>query len=115
MEIDLMSGIFGRSRGSRIRASDLQRRIGSLEQQLVRFGGRASARGSEMFDDIAERLRGSTSSMGKEAIRYGNDAAKLGNNALRRLSQEVETRPLPTLVTAVGFGILIALLLHRRN
>jgi len=53
--------------------------------------------------------------MGKEAIRYGNDAAKLGNNALRRLSQEVETRPLPTLVTAVGFGILIALLLHRRN
>ena len=37
----------------------------------------------------------------------GNEAAKLGNDALRRLSSEVEHRPLVTLAVAVGVGMLI--------
>ncbi|HMF26015.1 MAG TPA: hypothetical protein VKG24_28370, partial [Pseudolabrys sp.] len=37
------------------------------------------------------------------------EAAKLGNDALRRLSNEVEHRPLVTLAVAVGVGILVGL------
>jgi hypothetical protein len=38
-----------------------------------------------------------------------DEAAKLGNDALRRLSNEVEHRPLITLAIAVGVGILVGL------
>jgi hypothetical protein len=38
------------------------------------------------------------------------EAAKLGNDALRRLSNEVEHRPLVTLAVAVGVGILVGIL-----
>ena len=44
-----------------------------------------------------------------EATKFGSEAAKLGNHALHRLSQEVEHRPLVTLVVAVGVGILVDL------
>jgi len=53
--------------------------------------------------------------MGDEAVKIGSEAAKLGNDALRRLSKEVEHRPLITLTVAVGVGILVGLLVsHRR-
>jgi hypothetical protein len=38
-----------------------------------------------------------------------DEAAKFGNDALRRLSNEVEHRPLVTLAVAVGVGILVGL------
>jgi ElaB/YqjD/DUF883 family membrane-anchored ribosome-binding protein len=38
-----------------------------------------------------------------------DEAAKLGNDALRRLSNEVEHRPLVTLAVAIGVGILVGL------
>jgi hypothetical protein len=38
-----------------------------------------------------------------------DEAAKLGNDALRRLSNEVEHRPLITIAVAVGVGILVGL------
>ena len=63
---------------------------------------------------IADRFRGGANSMGDEAVKLGNEAAKLGNDALRRLSKEVEHRPLVTLAVAVGVGILVGLISHRR-
>jgi ElaB/YqjD/DUF883 family membrane-anchored ribosome-binding protein len=42
-------------------------------------------------------------------MRFGNDAAGFGNDALNRLSTEVEHRPLMTLAVAVGVGILIGI------
>src|SRR5262249_3789263 len=88
-------------------------RLRSLEEQLERVGGRTSASTAEVaaragaaiapvLSSIADRFRGGTHSMSDEA-------AKLGNDALRRLSNEVEHRPLVTLAVAVGVGILVGL------
>jgi len=63
---------------------------------------RAAAAVVPVLSSIANRFRGGTHSMSDEA-------AKLGNDALRRLSNEVEHRPLVTLAVAVGVGILVGL------
>jgi ElaB/YqjD/DUF883 family membrane-anchored ribosome-binding protein len=92
---------------------EIERRLLSLEQQLERVGDRTSASTAELVErvgaaiapalsSIADRFRGGAHSMSDEA-------AKLGNNALRRLSNEVEHRPLITLAVAIGVGILVGL------
>ena len=92
---------------------EIERRLRSLEQQLERVGDRTSASAAEVAErtgaaiapvlsSIADRFRGGAHSMSDEA-------AKLGNDALRRLSNEVEHRPLVTLAVAVGMGILVGL------
>jgi ElaB/YqjD/DUF883 family membrane-anchored ribosome-binding protein len=93
---------------------EIERRLRSLEQQLERVGDRTSASAAEVAEragaaiapvlsSIADRFRGGAHSMSDEA-------AKLGNDALRRLSNEVEHRPLVTLAVAVGVGILVGIL-----
>ena len=67
-----------------------------------------------VLSSIADRFRGGANSMGDEAAKIGSEAAKLGNDALRRLSKEVEHRPLVTFAVAVGVGILVGLVSHRR-
>jgi len=92
---------------------EIETRLRSLEQQLERVGDRTSASTAEVVErvgaaispvlsNIADRFRGGAHSMSDEA-------AKLGNDALRRLSNEVEHRPLVTLAVAVGVGILVGL------
>lgn len=49
-----------------------------------------------------------------DATKIGAAAAKVGNEALRRLSREVQHRPLVTLAVAAGVGILMGLANHRR-
>ena len=51
--------------------------------------------------------------MTDEAAKIGDVVAKLGNDALRRLSHEVEHRALVTLAVAIGVGILVGLVSHR--
>ena len=108
-----MLGQSGYSRAMLPNVREIERRLRSLEQQLERVGGRASASTAEVAEragaaiapvlsSIADRFRGGTHSMSDEA-------AKLGNDALRRLSNEVEHRPLVTLAVAVGVGILVGL------
>jgi hypothetical protein len=85
---------------------EIETRLRSLEQQLERVGDRTSASTAEVVErvgaaiapvlsNIADRFRGGAHSMRDEA-------AKLGNDALRRLSNEVEHRPLFTLAVAVS-------------
>jgi ElaB/YqjD/DUF883 family membrane-anchored ribosome-binding protein len=62
---------------------------------------------------MAERFRNHAGSISDEAAKFGGEAAKLGNVALRRLSNEVERRPLVTLAVAVGVGMLIGLASNR--
>jgi ElaB/YqjD/DUF883 family membrane-anchored ribosome-binding protein len=92
---------------------EIERRLRSLEQQLERVGDRTSASTAEVVERVgaaiapvlsstADRLRGGAHSVSDEA-------AKLSNEALRRLSNEVEHRPLITLAVAVGVGILVGL------
>jgi len=108
-----MLGQSGYSRAMLPNVREIERRLRSLEQQLERVGGRTSASTAEVAEragaaigpvlsSIADRFRGGTHSMSDEA-------AKLGNDALRRLSNEVEHRPLVTLAVAVGVGILVGL------
>jgi ElaB/YqjD/DUF883 family membrane-anchored ribosome-binding protein len=107
-----MLGQSGYSRTMLPNVREIERRLRSLEQQLERVGDRTSASTAEvvervgaaiapMLSSIADRFRGGVS--------MGDEAAKLGNDALRRLSNEVEHRPLITLAVAVGVGILVGL------
>jgi ElaB/YqjD/DUF883 family membrane-anchored ribosome-binding protein len=104
---------------------EIERRLRSVERRLERAGNRASANATNAADhvgdavasalsSVADRFRGDGKIMSDEAVRLGNAAAKLGNDALRRLSKEVEHRPLVTLAVAVGVGFLVGLAGHRR-
>jgi ElaB/YqjD/DUF883 family membrane-anchored ribosome-binding protein len=64
---------------------------------------------------MADRVQGGANSVRDEAAKIGSEAAKLGNHALRRLSNEVEHRPLVTLAVAIGVGILVGLASHHRS
>jgi ElaB/YqjD/DUF883 family membrane-anchored ribosome-binding protein len=118
--------MLGMSRHSRMNGGgDLERRLQSLEQLLKRDGSRVSATAvtpadqigetvAAVLNSIAERFRGGASSMSDEASKFGNQAAALGNDAMRRLSKEVAHRPLVTLGIAVAVGLLLGFASHRR-
>ena len=108
-----MLGQSGYSRTMLPNVREIETRLRALEQQLERVSDRTSASTAEVVErvgaaitpvlsNIADRFRGGAHSMSDEA-------AKLGNDALRRLSNEVEHRPLVTLAVAVGVGILVGL------
>src|SRR5262252_7061566 len=108
-----MLGQSGYSRTMLPNVREIERRLRSLEQQLERGGDRTSASTAEIAErvgaaiapvlsSIVDRFRGATHSVGDEAERLSNDA-------LRRLSNEVGHRPLVTLAVAVGVGILVGL------
>jgi ElaB/YqjD/DUF883 family membrane-anchored ribosome-binding protein len=68
------------------------------------------------LSDLVDRFRGGARNVGGEATRFGQEAArfgheatKLGGDALRRVSTEIERRPLVTVAIAVGVGLLIGL------
>ncbi len=116
----------GYSRAIAADIGEIDRRLRALEATLERAGGRATASAGQAADrlgetvatalsTIADRFRNGAGSMGNEAAKFRSEAAKLGNTALRRLTDEVEHRPLVTLVVAVGVGILVGLASHRRS
>ena len=119
-----MLGSLGYSRAASSDVGEIERRLRAIERRLERAGSRAAAGASQSADQVAEiiasalsstaeRFRGGANVLGDEAARIGskigNEAAKLGDDALRRLSKEVERRPLVTLAVAVGVGILIGI------
>jgi ElaB/YqjD/DUF883 family membrane-anchored ribosome-binding protein len=114
--------------------ADVERRMHRLEQRLDRLGSVASrtavsgvASAAQATDrmgdavlsalsDLVDRFRGGARNVGGEATRFGQEAArfgheatKLGGEALRRVSTEIERRPLVTVAIAVGVGLLIGL------
>jgi ElaB/YqjD/DUF883 family membrane-anchored ribosome-binding protein len=114
--------------------ADVERRMHRLEQRLDRLGSVASrtaatgiASATQATDrmgdavlsglsDLVDRFRGGARNVGGEATRFGQEAArfgheatKLGGDALRRVSTEIERRPLVTVAIAVGVGLLIGL------
>jgi ElaB/YqjD/DUF883 family membrane-anchored ribosome-binding protein len=119
-----MPGQSGYSRATSPNVGEIERRLRSIEQRLERAGGRASASAVQTADhvgetiasalsSIADRFRRGANSMSDEAAKIGSGTAKLGNDALRRLSKEVEHRPLVTLAVAVSVGILVGLAIRR--
>lgn len=63
--------------------------------------------------EIVDRFRNGRRLAGEEAARLGDQAAKygakIGHDALHRMTSEVEHRPLLILAVAVGVGILIGM------
>ena len=90
----------------------------TLERHLEAAGSRSANHVGEnvasALSSIAENLRGRANSMRDDVAKISGDAAKLGDQALRRLADEVEHRPLVTLGVAVAVGILVGLASHPR-
>jgi hypothetical protein len=65
------------------------------------------------LSEIADRIRDGGRVAGGEAARLSNEAvrlgARMGNQALARVSDEVEQRPLVTLGVALALGVLIGM------
>jgi ElaB/YqjD/DUF883 family membrane-anchored ribosome-binding protein len=113
----------GSSRYSR-NVEEIDRRLGLLEQNLEKIGARASTNARETAEGLGDaiasalagwagRFRQSASALGSQSAslgkNLGEDTAKLGSAALRRLSDETEHHPLVALAVAVGVGVLIGL------
>jgi hypothetical protein len=53
--------------------------------------------------------------MGDEVSRVRHQAARLGNDALHRITDEVERRPLAVLAIVAGIGFLVGIAARRRQ
>jgi hypothetical protein len=104
-----------------IERADIERLLREFESRLARMTPAATARKVDDVGDtiatalgeLAERIRGRARQV--DVAQLGDDALRLGNDALRKLSREVERRPLITLAIAVGVGALAVGLLARRD
>jgi hypothetical protein len=107
------------------RAADLDRLLRDIEYRLTRLRRTAARTAPGAMDrvsdaivgslnDIADRFRGPARASVADAVQFGDEALRAGNDALRRLSREVEQRPLLVLAVAVGVGALAIGLLSRR-
>ena len=67
---------------------------------------------ASVLDSLADRFRGV--SIRDEAAKFGGDTARIGDDVLRRLSEEVKHRPIATLAIAFGVGFLASLVILRR-
>jgi ElaB/YqjD/DUF883 family membrane-anchored ribosome-binding protein len=104
----------------------IQKHLGAVEKELEkigRMGGRrASAAAttaseqigdaiSTILSDMVDRFRKGGELAGDQAGRLGNQAldlgSKYGNDALERVAEQAEERPLLTVGVALGIGILI--------
>lgn len=105
---------------------DLEKRLTRLSRIAGRSAQDTSSQGANKADrvgdaiagalsDLADRFRGRTRHIGDDVGRLGNEALQFGNTALRKLTHEVERRPLVTLAVAVGVGLLAAGLLASRR
>jgi hypothetical protein len=114
-----------------IERSDLERLLHEFETKLARLTRRAAARPraeasrsiesvgdmiAPALADLVERVRGGARNVRNvDVSQLSEDAMQIGNKALRRLTHEVEHRPLVTLAIAAGLGALVFGLLARRD
>ena len=107
------------------RAADLDRMLRDVEYRLTRLSRTASRAAPGAMDragdtivntlnDVAGRLRGPARSTMADAVEFGDEALRVGNDALRKLRREAEQRPLLLLAVAAGVGALALGLLCRR-
>ena len=100
----------------------IQQHLGAVEKELGKIGRIAGRRTSaaaasatdqigDILSDMMDRFRQGRQVAGDQAGRLGNQAldlgAKYGNGTLRRITGEVEDRPLVTIGVALCIGILI--------
>ncbi len=90
----------------------IDRRLRALERSLERVASpsiawqsadRVGEAVASALGSVADRFRHGAD----EAAKFGSEATKLGNTALKRLAEEVARRPLTALVLAAGVGFLL--------
>jgi ElaB/YqjD/DUF883 family membrane-anchored ribosome-binding protein len=96
--------------------AEIERRLRALEYSLERAGRSTASSVASNADDLRDSIvtglsglvdRFRNSSFNEEASRMGDTAARVGSDALRRVSDEVQNRPLVILAVAVGIGFLL--------
>jgi len=106
--------------------SAIAQHLGAVEKELGKIGRIAGRRTSvaaasateqigdaisTILSDMMDRFRQGRQMAGDQAGRFSNQALDLGakysNDALRRVTDEIEGRPLVTIGVALGIGILI--------
>jgi ElaB/YqjD/DUF883 family membrane-anchored ribosome-binding protein len=121
-----MSEIWRRRRSTRLGIEDLLRNLRVLENELANGGRRSGAALNRTVEEateniaarlstLADQIRGSAASASGQVVRYGGEAARRGEDGLQWLADETINRPLPTLAIAVGFGVLVGMLLRSGN
>lgn len=79
--------------------TDIEARVGKLNA-LARRSAKDAANGASEF--VSDTVSGAA-----DRVRNGaDDAARMGNDAIRRIEDEVGQRPLLTLAIAAGIGFL---------
>jgi ElaB/YqjD/DUF883 family membrane-anchored ribosome-binding protein len=115
-----------RSSDFRPSVSAIQQHLGAVEKELEKIGRIAGRRTSvaaasaieqisdaisTIVNDMTDRFRQGRQKASDQAGRLGNQALDLstryGNDALQRITDEIEDRPLFTIAVALGIGILI--------
>ena len=100
----------------------IDRRLRSLERSLERVVSpsiawqsvdRVGEAVASALGSAADRFREGADAVTDEAAKFGSEATKLGNTALRRLAEEVARRPFSALILAVGLGFLVGALGRR--
>lgn len=118
-----MSGASRYTRAISAEVGEIERRLRAIERTLETISGRASTSGRETagnlgetigsaLSDWASRFRQSASVVGNQSTALSKDAAKFGSEAMNRLADETENRPLFALAVALGVGILIGTAAH---
>jgi ElaB/YqjD/DUF883 family membrane-anchored ribosome-binding protein len=101
-------------------ASEIERRLRALEKSLEKIRARASTNARDTAENLgdvigsalsvwADRFREGASTVGDQSAALGKDVARLGTEALNRIADETERRPLFALAVAFGVGILIGM------
>jgi ElaB/YqjD/DUF883 family membrane-anchored ribosome-binding protein len=83
--------------------SDIETRVGKLNE-LAKRSTRDAANGASEF--VSDTINGATERVRNGASAVGDEAARLGGDALRKVEDEVSQRPLLTLAIAAGIGFL---------
>jgi len=90
--------------------SDLEKRLRRLSNVTKREVSGASGDVGDFVSgalaDIMERVRKRAASVGET---FGEQAARAGNGAVKKIGDEVEERPLLMLSIAAGLGFLVGL------
>ena len=114
-----MSGSSRYTRAISAEVGEIERRLLALEKDLEKIGARATTNARQSAEGLgdaiasalggwADRFRQSAASIGDQSASFGKDAAKLGGNALSRVSEETGGHPLFALGVAIGVGVLSA-------
>jgi ElaB/YqjD/DUF883 family membrane-anchored ribosome-binding protein len=124
-----MLGFSSHSGAKSAKAAEIEQRLRSIEQRL---GGGMSAGAAETADHVSDHIASALSSMARRFLgsansvsilggasseelgKFAGGAAQLGNDAVRRIAREIKHRPLATLAVAIGVGVVVGLIGHRR-